>query len=213
MNSADSGEAFPAEKLDVRLREHNRSALAYAVLALVGALMAWAAAYGIGVWLMLLGLAASGRYDDSLPAGYRTGFIVLGLLMLIVRRILDQWIRGGQKERRIFGLHTFLQIVLLPAALVWEILENLQAMVRLKREERALALDLLEAVYEMGKLPIDRATALTTDPRRLMKIGDVLVRIGLLGLAMESTGPVYRRPASAGRRPPVRMTLPPSARM
>lgn len=202
-------EPFPPELLDHTIAEHNRMALMYSALALAGALVLWPLLYFLSAWLWLLATTVVGNFEMTLPAGFRAGFLMAALGMIVARFLLAPLLDAHSYDRKILGPHVWGQLFFLPATITREIWVNYRARIRLSPWQRQAALTLLGMVWEKREMLVSQAAALGTRRHRMETVGDQLLTVGLLEFTRTPEGLAYRQPAKYRRSTRTRLQSPP----
>ncbi len=195
---------IPPKQFQKRISLHNRHAFSAAVLSLFGAWLGWMILYGLvmGVLLTVLTLRHSqevllGERLLSLPWWIHPVVVSAGFVLLLFAAI-------GQARRRyrpvddrpVIGWHNFSDILLLPARLTLAVWSHFGAVIHLGRPHQREAFELLQFIYETGRVPVSSLGAVFPNRNRLQKNLAALQLAGWIDFRPGNPEPCYVIPSS-----------------
>jgi hypothetical protein len=174
-----------AGRLRRRVRAHNFRVLGSTIFAVVVVIVLWIAAYAACYWLVLLFLTSVVGPYARMPARFSEGFgIVSGLLLAAawVIRWLHPHPRPPDKKGRLAYALDFL--LTLPR-LTLGVGQNLSAWQSLRRSDLPAAVQLVDRVREVRKMPLHSLPVEIPDQRRRDRVVEALLQLHLLELGQD----------------------------
>ena len=179
---------MPTTSIRRRISSHNAHVVATAILALLGAGLAWTLFYAVAVGLSLGILTIlygqeviAGEMLQSIPIWLHVSAGILAGGLIVWGSIDECLLRySPPAERAIIGWHVLGDFLLLAPRLTFSVFHHLSALVCIRREDLDLAGDLLVHVYKAKKSPRSTLAFLSHDQSGLERSLRALQLLGWL---------------------------------